>query len=91
MELVAVTIAPILRIGSDATEVIVGLCLIVVARVHAGAVGRPQLAVIVIEDMKTTAATALMRTMHRPRNYPIRSLCPTYTVTSSEQDQDNKT
>jgi hypothetical protein len=65
-------------------------CLIVVARIHAGAVGRAQLTVVVIEDVETTAATALARAMHCSRNRPIRSLCHRQTVATSEQNTDDQ-
>jgi hypothetical protein len=76
MELIAVTIAPILRIGPNGTEGIMRFRLIVVARINADTVARSQLTVIVIEDVKTTAATALAHGMHRSRSDPIRGLRP---------------
>jgi hypothetical protein len=90
MELVAVTIAPILRISSNRAKIIMGFCLIVVARVHASAVGRAQLTVVVIEDVKTTAATASTHALRCSRNRPIRGLGYTQTVVTSEQGTDDQ-
>jgi hypothetical protein len=90
MELIAVTIAPILRISSNRAKIIMRFCLIVVARVDASAVGRAQLTMVVIEDVKTTAATALTHALRCSRNRPIRSLCHTQTVVTSEQGTDDQ-
>jgi hypothetical protein len=85
MELVPVPIAPILRIGSDCAEVIMWLCLIVIARIHAETVGRPQLPMVIIENVKTAAAAALARAVHCSRNSTVRSLRPANSATAAEK------
>jgi hypothetical protein len=65
-----------LRRGPNGTEGIMRFRLIVVARIKADTVARSQLTVIVIEDVKTTAATAMAYGMYRSRSDPIRGLGP---------------
>jgi hypothetical protein len=85
MKLVPVPIAPILRIGSDGAEPIMWFCLIVIARIHAETVGRPQLPVVIIENVKTAAAAALARAVHGSRNSTVCSLHAAHDATATEQ------
>jgi hypothetical protein len=85
MKLVPVPIAPILRVGSDGAETIMRFCLIVIARIHAETVGRPQLPAVIIEDVKTAAATALARAVHRSRNSTVSSLRPAHGAAATKQ------
>jgi hypothetical protein len=87
MELVPVPIAPILRIGSHDAEAIMRLRLIVVARIHAGTVGRPQLPMVVIEDAKAAAATALARPVHHSRSRLVCSLRPATGAAAAKQSK----
>jgi hypothetical protein len=85
VKLVPVPIAPILRIGSDGAEAIMRFCLIVIPRIHAETVGRPQLPVITIENVKTAAAAALARAVHGSRNSTVRGLRPADSAEATEQ------
>jgi hypothetical protein len=85
MELVSVAIAPILRIGSDGAESIMRLGLIVVSRIHAETVGRPQLSVVIIKNVKTAAAAALASAVHGSRNSTVCSLSLANSAKATQQ------